>query len=78
MESFEAAYPRQDYVLTHPSDAHLVGAGLLYGDIGAGERPKQAFAAVEAASVRIPPSTSLASPAAAGARPGTVQGRTRG
>lgn len=52
MGTFEAAYPRQDHILLHLSDTHLVGAGLLYGDVDAWERLKQAFAAVEASGVR--------------------------
>jgi 3',5'-cyclic AMP phosphodiesterase CpdA len=52
MESVDAEYPRPGHCLLHLSDAHLVGAGDLYGQVDAEARLRTALRAVRASGAR--------------------------
>lgn len=51
MASVDAQHPRPDHFLLHVSDTHLVGEGLLYGDVDAEARLADVFAAIRASGL---------------------------
>ncbi|GGF10599.1 phosphodiesterase [Williamsia phyllosphaerae] len=52
MQARMAEYARPDFCILHLSDTHLVGEGILYGDVDSGLRLRQILGDVQASKAR--------------------------